>query len=172
MFYNVRTVLTSLQINHRMGLFVGKIPFCYWRLFLLQCQCLTYLLFFIPGLWGFYLSDPYCVTRIATWWAPNNIYVVFFFAVISGVVCRVCRVFSYHSEININIQTWYIFSEFEKVNVVLVRTVELMHLFNRLKKWSKCPFYVYFVCLFCVYVPVDCKTLLNSFAQCSWYLDY
>lgn len=66
--------------------------------------------------------------------APNNIYVGFFFAVISGVVCRVCRVFSYHSEININIQTWYIFSEFEKVNVVLVRTVELTHLVNRLKK--------------------------------------
>lgn len=65
--------------------------------------------------------------------APNNIYVVFF-AVISGVVCRVCRVFSYHSEININIQTWYIFLEFEKVNVVLVRTIELMHLVNRLKK--------------------------------------
>lgn len=59
---------------------------------------------------------------------------LFFFAVISGVVCRVCRVFSYYSEININIQTEYIFSEFEKVNVVLVRTVELTHLVNRLKK--------------------------------------
>lgn len=114
---------------------------------ILQCQSLTYLLFFIPGLWGFYLSDPYCVTRIATWWGPNNIYVGGFFAVISGVVCRVCRVFSYHSEININIQTWYIFLEFEKVNVVLVRTIELMYLVNRLKNGVN----VHFMYILCVY---------------------
>lgn len=55
---------------------------------------------------------------------------LFFFVVISGVVCRVCCVFSYYLEINLNIQIWYIFFEFEKVNVVLVRIVELMYLVN------------------------------------------
>lgn len=159
MFYNVRTVLTSLQINHRRGYLSERPPPAIGDCLILQCQSLTYLLFFIPGIWGFYLSDPYCVTRIATWWGSQKyLLLFFFFAVISGVVCRVCRVFSYRSEININIQTWYIFLEFEKVNVVLVRTIELIYLVNRLKKRSKCPFYVYFVCLFCVYVPVDCKT--------------
>lgn len=141
--------------------------------------------YFSVRVWRIYFSlfpdfgDFICLTHIVLQELPLDevpiISMLFFFTVISGVVCRVCRVFSYHSEININIQTWYIFLEFEKVNVVLVRTIELMYLVNRLKKRSKCPFYVYFVCLFCVYVPVDCKTthyFVLCFAQCSWYLDY
>lgn len=94
MFYNVRTVLTSLQINHRRGLFVLLLETVFTSVS--EFDVFTFL----------------CLTHIVLQElpldeAPNNIYVVFFFAVISGVVCRVCRDFSYYSEININIQ--YIF---------------------------------------------------------------
>lgn len=175
MFYNVRTVLTSLQINHRRGLFVGKTPSCYWETVFTSVSEFDVFTFLYSRTLGILFVWPILCYKNCHLMRLPIISMLFFFAVISGVVCRVCRVFSYHSEININIQTWYIFLEFEKVNVVLVRTIELMYLVNRLKKRSKCPFYVYFVCLFCMYVPVDCKTthyFVLWFAQCSWYLDY
>lgn len=131
MFYNVRTVLTSLQINHRRGLFVGKTPSCYWRLFGTSVSEFDVFTFLYSRTLGILFVWPILCNKNCHLMRLPIISLVFWF---SGVVCRVCRVFSYHSEININIQTWYIFLEFEKVNVVLVRTVELTHLVNRLKK--------------------------------------